>query len=305
MMYADASRGRPFSKDPAVVRHRDRYLLYYSLPPFGDGRAGDGWAMGIAESRDLDSWTKAGEILPQQACERNGLCAPAAIALDGKIHLFYQTYGNGPRDAICHATSDDGIRFERNRTNPIFSPKGDWNCGRAIDADVIVHDGKLLLYFATRDPAMKTQMLGVAAAALDSDFGRGCWTQLCRAPILKPELPWEQECIEAPAVCRRGDRFFLFYGGAYNNRPQQIGCAVSTDGIAWKRLSASPFLPNGKPGEWNSSESGHPFVFVKEDGETHLFFQGNNDMGKTWHLSKIELEWRGDRSRVKRQEDSP
>ena len=77
--YADTSRGRPFSKDPAVVWFRDRYLMYYSMPPHGDGREGDGWAIGIAESRDLARWQRCGEMLPAQAPERKGLCAPGAM----------------------------------------------------------------------------------------------------------------------------------------------------------------------------------------------------------------------------------
>ena len=65
MMFADTSRrGRPFAKDPAVVRFGGHCLLYYSIPPFGDGRTGDGWAIGIARGDDLDTWEKAGEILP-------------------------------------------------------------------------------------------------------------------------------------------------------------------------------------------------------------------------------------------------
>ena len=45
--WGDTSRlGRPFAKDPSVIRFGGRYLLYYSLPPSGDGRANDGWAVG-------------------------------------------------------------------------------------------------------------------------------------------------------------------------------------------------------------------------------------------------------------------
>ena len=293
LIYADSSRnGRPFSKDPAVIRFRGRYLLYHSTPPFGDGRPDDGWAIGIACSDDLETWTKAGEVLPSAPYEAKGLCAPGALVLDGQVHLFYQTYGNGPKDAICHAVSTDGVHFTRNATNPIFSPTGEWNCGRAIDADVVAHDSQLLLYFATRDPTMTTQILGVASAPLSSGFRRGAWTQLCDAPILEPELLWEQECIEAPAVCKRGDRLFMFYGGAYNNGPQQIGCAVSEDGVRWQRVSHEPFLPNGAPGSWNTCESGHPYIFVDEDGETTLFYQGNNDFGRTWYLSQRKIVWR-------------
>lgn len=46
-----------FAKDPAVVRYRSRYWLYYSLR-HEDGRFG----IGIAESADMEHWTPCGEI---------------------------------------------------------------------------------------------------------------------------------------------------------------------------------------------------------------------------------------------------
>ena len=299
MKWADSSRlGRPFAKDPSVVRFGDGYLLYFSLPPFAPELAATnaprGWSIGIAESRDLLDWHKVGELLPEQPCETNGLCAPGARVISGRVHLFYQTYGNGPRDAICHAVSDDGLKFVRDPSNPVFRPTGAWNSARAIDAEVFEHDGRLLLCFATRDPAGQIQMLGVAAAGLDSGFGQGAWRQLGDGPILKPELPWETKCIEAPSVLRRGDTLYLFYAGGYNNDPQQIGVATSKDGIRWTRLMTEPLLPNGRPGEWNSSESGHPGVFEAADGRTWLFFQGNPDKGRTWFLSRVELGWKAD-----------
>lgn len=292
MHFADTVSGRPFSKDPAVVRFQGRYWLYYSLPPY-DTKATKGWSIGIAHSRNLVDWTKIGELANEGEVERNGLCAPGAIVLRGRIHLFYQTYGNRTRDAICHAWSDDGIHFTRNATNPIFRPTGVWTCGRAIDADVILDGERILLYWATRDPAFKVQMLGVSAAPLDSDFGRDKWMQLNPdGPILKPELAWERNCIEAAAMARHDGRLYMFYAGGYNNEPQQIGVAVSDDGVHFTRLSDEPFLPNGPPGSWNSSESGHPFLFQDDDGRDYLFFQGNNDHGRSWYLSMTPVEWR-------------
>ncbi len=289
--WADASRnGRSFSKDPSLLKIGGRYLLYYSTPPATNRALPPGWAIGIAESRDLLHWQKVGELLPAQDCDRKGLCAPAAIALAGKVHLFYQTYGNGTNDAICHATSNDGLHFTRDSSNPVFRPSGNWTAVRAIDAEVFPAGDQLILLFATRDPTMKVQMLGVAGAPLDSDYARSNWKQLCDAPVLKPELPWEKQCIEAPSVIRRGGTFFMFYAGGYNNEPQQIGVATSRDGLSWQRLSTKPYLPNGAPGEWNASESGHPGIFSDGD-ETYLFFQGNSDQGRTWFLSAVELGW--------------
>lgn len=163
-----------------------------------------------------------------------------ARVLNGKVQLFYQTYGNRPRDAICHAVSAAGIHFERDSSNPVFAPTGAWNAGRAIDAEAVPFNDQLLLFFATRDPLMKTQMLGVATAPLASDFSRSTWKQLSDGPVLKPELPWETRCIEAPSVLQRGDTRYLFYGGGYNNDPQQIGGAVSKDGVHFQRLFIEP-----------------------------------------------------------------
>ena len=293
MMFGDTSRtGTPFSKDPHVVRLNDRYLLYFSIPP-AKGDPNSGWNIGIAESRDLIHWSKVGEITPHPDApyEAKGLCAPGALVRDGKVHLFYQTYGNGRNDAICHAVSVDGIHFERNRTNPIFRPTGKWNCGRAIDAEVTLFKDQYYLYFATRDPDYKKQMLGVAVTPKNSNFNRESWRQVSDAPILTPELPWEGECIEGASVAVREGRLYMFYAGAYNNWPQQIGVAVSDDGVNWERLSDKPFLPNGKPGEWNESESGHPHLFTDEDGRSYLFFQGNNDKGRSWYISRQEVIW--------------
>ena len=273
-----------FAKDPAVVRFHGKYLMYYSLR-HKDERFG----IGIAVSDDLEQWTASGEIPRTQSCEAHGIAAPGAIVLKGQVHLFYQTYGNGRRDAICHAVSENGVEFAKNPENPVFRPSDDWCCGRAIDADVCIWNGRLHLYFATRDHAMRIQKVGGAWAALDSGFGKAAWTQLARQALLTPELSWEGECVEAPAVLADGGSLYMFYGGSYNCTPQQIGCAVSADGVFFQRVFALPFLPCGLPGAWNSSESGHPYAFRDDDGSVYLFCQGSPDGGKTWYLSHVRI----------------
>jgi len=293
MMFGDTTRiGRPFAKDPHVIEYKGRYLIYYSLPAHSDkNNPVQGWGIGIAGSKDLINWNKIGEITPAGEYEKKGLAAPCALVINGKVHLFYQTYGNGKGDAICHAVSDDGINFIRNETNPVFHPTGDWNRGRAIDAEVYKFRDRYLLFFATRDPDYKIQMQGVASAPSNTTFSRDQWTQLTDYPILKPEYPWEGECVEGASIIQKGESLYMFYAGAYNNNPQQIGVARSSDGVRWERLSNKPFLTNGDPGDWNYSESGHPHIFEDKDGKTYLFFQGNNDNGKTWFISNVEVTW--------------
>lgn len=293
MYYTDtSSNGIRIAKDPVVVKFKGLYWMYYSKQTFQNTTDGMlGWNIGIAQSKDLYHWKKIGEIKPEAAYEHKGLCAPGATVRDGKIHLFYQTYGNGPKDAICHAWSTNGINFTRDATNPIFSPKGDWTNGRAIDAEVYFFKKQYFLYFATRDKAGEIQKQGVAVAPEKTNFNRGDWKQASNDAIIAPTLAWEGKCIEGASIIKRNNKLYMFYAGAYNNMPQQIGVAESEDGIHWRRTSEQPFLANGKPGSWNSSESGHPGIFEDGDGQTYLFFQGNNDRGKTWYLSNLKIGW--------------
>lgn len=292
MYYADTtSVGLPFSKDPSVIKFKGRYLMYYSIKSPKTGNGMDGWKIGVSESNDLYNWKKIAEVTPAAIYEAKGLCAPCAKVIDGKVHIFYQTYGNFEKDAICHAFSDDGLSFTRNNSNPIFHPTGNWTNGRAIDAEVYKFKHKYFLYFATRDPSGKIQKQGVATAPGNTDFKRSDWTQAADSSILYPKYPWEGECIEAASIIKKGNTLYMFYAGAYNNAPQQIGVAKSKDGISWTRLSDKPFITNGKPGEWNESESGHPGIFEDSDGKTYLFFQGNNDKGRTWRLSNKKIGW--------------
>ncbi len=288
-----------FAKDPAVIRLGNTYFLYYSIFMTENDRADRQLLrIGMATSSDLEHWEKQGYLPLSQTCERNGVGAPGVFLEDGRVHLFYQTYGNGRKDAICHAVSTDGLHFDKDETNPIFRPCDDWCCGRAIDADVAAFGGRLYLYFATRDFAMKRQMIGCASAPLGSDYGRDAWVQEVSAPILFPTLDWEGDCMEAPAALAVGDTIHMMYGGAYNCSPQQIGYAVSTDGVHFSRMTDVPFLANGASGSWNESESGHPYLFADEDGTIHLFYQGSPDKGKRWYISRCTLALRNGRLSV-------
>ncbi|OII18166.1 glycoside hydrolase [Curtobacterium sp. MCBA15_016] len=288
--WGDTSRrGRPYAKDPSVIRFGGRYLLYCSLPSASDDEP-EGWSVGIAESDDLVTWRTVAVLPSFGEYDRSGAAAPGAVVIDGRVHLFFQTYGRGREDSICHAVSDDGLTFTPNPENPVFRPTGEWTCGRAIDADLVVAGDWLLLGWVTRDPTMTTQLFGTARAPLGSAYGHDDWEQLSvDGPALAPELPWEQDCIEAPALRWDGETFTVFYAGAYNNQPQQIGWATSPDGRTWTRGSDEPLVPAGPDGAWNHSESGHPGFFRDEDGREYLFFQGNPDDGHTWCIAATEL----------------
>lgn len=292
------NQGKCFAKDPSVIRFRGKYLMYFSFYP-NDPEKKSHYFIGIAASDDLTHWTAVGAVMPFVEEGQKEMGAPCAKVWDGKVHLFYQSWKKGTPNEIYYATSEDGLNFKSAFSEPIFVPKGDWNNGRAIDADFIEFQGKCFLYAATRDPEGRIQKQVVAVAKDRRNLGPDQWEQWDQ-PILEPELPWETRCIEAASVCERDGKLFMFYAGGYNNHPQHIGLAQSDDGFRWTRVWNVPFITNGPEGQWNSSESGHPGVFIDpETGKTWLFFQGNDENGKSWFLSRVELEWVDGLPRVK------
>ena len=247
MLYGDTSRRgekRPFAKDPTVIRHNGRYLMYYSVwsydrehLPKNFGKKPNGWWGAIAESKDLVHWKRVGDI------KADGLdvpgqmemwVAPCVKKIDGRIHMFAQCRVGRANPAtgrteclIWHATSEDGLNFRFTETRPMFTPQNKWSIPRAIDAEVYRVGDRLMLMYATREkPGALIQRLGIAWAPFASDWAADKWTELSTAkPFFEPELPWEMKCIEAPTVVERRGIWYMFYAGAYNHERQQIGVA--------------------------------------------------------------------------------
>ena len=97
------------------------------------------------------------------------------------------------------------------------------------------------------------------------------------------------KCIEAPTVVEHKGIWYMFYAGAYNHERQQIGVAWSADGVNFKRYRDEPVFPHGKPGSWNAWESGHPGLFVDDDGRVYLFYQGKATHNGDYSLSCVEV----------------
>ena len=200
--WGDTTRlGRPFSKDPCVIRLGGRYLIYYSLPPFGDGRANDGWGIGIAESQNLLDWARIGEIPPAGDHERKGICAPFAMTLrpcTSSANLWQRPKG---RDLPCDFRGWSRVhRFPQ----PCLPASGDWNSGRAIDVEVARYRGKWFP-MPPRDPRSRVQM--ITGAVSTGGFARG--GRRSTGPLPRTSLG---KTIEAPSVLEHEPTVYVLAG---------------------------------------------------------------------------------------------
>jgi hypothetical protein len=278
------------------VRFGDRYFMYYVLAP-GEGVQRQPWHIGIAASPDLElaNFKKVAELQPRDLGADNGIAVGSVLVHDGKVHLFYFTYGSGANDAVCLATSSDGLWFTPHPGNPIFRARGEWNCGRAISPHVVRVGDRWRMYVCTRDPEMSRQSIVLAEAKVADGFGPDAWQQVGSGELFGPELAWEHESTESPSVIERDGRWYMFYGGGYWTRPQQVGCAMSVDGVRWLRLDAQPLLPYVSGAAGVPLERASPSVLRDADGNDHLFVQESADRGRNWRVVRFPIRWVGGR----------
>ena len=100
-------------------------------------------------------------------------------------------------------------------------------------------------------------------------------------PILEPsDTGWDNNIVDHPSVVATGDGYLMTYGGESRAAPNRsrIGAAVSTDGIAWERVSIT--LPDADDGlAIGPSACGidartifEPELLVETDGGYRLHF---------------------------------
>jgi predicted GH43/DUF377 family glycosyl hydrolase len=111
-----------------------------------------------------------------------------------------------------------------------------------------------------------------------SSFAQTSWKrELANSVLSHGNLgSWEDWSAYAPSVLKQGDTLRMWYTGAKSFDVQQIGYAVSTDGINWQKHNSNPVLTVGPAGSWDNQYVGHPeVIFV--DSLYHMWYGGSVD----------------------------
>jgi sucrose-6-phosphate hydrolase SacC (GH32 family) len=260
---------------PAIVKHNGTYYLYYSGGPSGE-RTGEelvNYQLGVATSTDGVHFTKHGKPLLPLGTRDNFHATPAllrspngdlALAKDGIWHLFFN--GNRPDD-VEHATSRDGLKWEKDGRNPIYR--------QAYAPNMLRLDNEYRMYYVHKPKGASWELHLATGPDIYSlkphPFN----------PVLVISQPWETKHLCYPYVLRSGNQWVMFYVAYWNDgsgvQKTAIGAATSPDGIKWTKYVDNPVLTpianSAYESVYNSSQS------VIRDGDTYrLFYAGRIDL---------------------------
>jgi predicted GH43/DUF377 family glycosyl hydrolase len=207
---------------PVVIKNGDLYQMWYT----GQAR-GKSW-IGYATSKDGKAWKRESAkpvLSAEQPWEKVAVMCPHVI-YDEKAKLFRMWYSGGEQgepNAIGYATSEDGLKWAKQKNNPIFSPdaKSAWEKDRVTACQVIPQkEGFLMYYIGFRDESHA--QIGVAR----SKDGITDWQRHRANPIIRPgKDQWDHDAVYKPYAIYDGEKWLLWYNGRRGG-VEQIGLAI-------------------------------------------------------------------------------
>lgn len=99
-------------------------------------------------------------------------------------------------------------------------------------------------------------------------------------PVLSPSAPWEKRAVMNPDVLwdEPAGLYRMWYSAGGQNEPDAIGCAVSEDGLHWRKNGENPVFAADPSHVWEHHKAAGCHV-VREAGGYLMFYIGYHDEG--------------------------
>ena len=235
-----------------------------------------------------------------------GLVDPGAMTFHaGQFHMLYNGIPSWPHPlSVGHATSEDGIAWVRQGSEPVFDHREVPFAGWGIRANsVVVEDGTWLLYFAAADEegALRGRIGRAVSRAPD-----GPWS-VDTVPALRPGPTgaWDAAAVGDAKVVPDADGYTMYFTGVDADGVRRIGRATSTDVVSWSKYDrpdtddrasrvSDPVLKPGNRGLWDATGVSDPSVLRTPDGGWLMVFRSSagQQTGLGLAFSADGITWR-------------
>lgn len=203
----------------SVVYKDNKYYMYYTGQQNGISR------IGLAISDDGYNFKKQNKciITPEYNWEGNSVMNPFVL-FDQDDNTFKMWYSAGETfepDVVCYAESKDGITFNKNLYNPVFSKGMEWYDSSKVSVGcVIKRDGKYIMFYI----GYKNKYEANICCAV-SENGKSKWRRHEENPIVVPtKNTWCNDSIYKPSVIFNDmSNELMLYCNGRNGNDEYIG----------------------------------------------------------------------------------
>ena len=196
------------------------------------------------------------------------------LILTRKYIIFYQGLSSDVGCAeVGLAISSDGKSFDIRTKESVLKvgSAGEWDCNGVADPYVISFGGNLYMYYLGMDE-LNVQRLGVAM----SKDGQN-WIKSENNPIMDVGVmgSFDENGLGEPSVIYKAPYFYMLYTGRNAIEQRNIGVAISSDGVNWKKLSYDGMF-NLFDNSWDNQVICDTTILENENGNYTVWYGGGN-----------------------------
>lgn len=284
--------GKDFDREnimsPSIVKENGQYYLFYAGGPSGPRTKEDyiNYQLGLALSPDGETWTKQGKPLLPLGERDNFHTTPALLRVPtGTLHksdgLWHMVYCGNRADDIEHATSRDGLMWEKDPRSPIYRS--------AYSPSLLQIGNEVWLYYIHKPPAGSKEPGWQVHLATGKDLYS--LRPHPANPMLKATQPWENKTLFYPYVLIERKTWVMFYAAYWQGHPNStaIGMATSSNGVKWTKHDANPVLTPTPGSKYDSTYTSAQSVI--RDGDHYKMYYGAriNQVHKYYSIGLAKL----------------
>ncbi|MFA5994093.1 MAG: hypothetical protein WC823_03985 [Parcubacteria group bacterium] len=212
---------------------------------------------------------------PGTAWRSKAIFNPAAIDLDGKIHILYRAMSDDNTSYVGYATTEDGFHLTENFPDPIYGPRFDFenkgvpggNSG-CEDPRIVKVDDRIYIFYTAYN-GIDSPKVAISSIAVDDFLAKKWdWTDPI---IVSPEKEWDKDACIIPEKIR--DKYFMIH---------RLGSSICADymdslDFSGERVQEYIKLMSPRKGMWDSFRIGLSIPPIKTEKGWLLFYHGVND----------------------------
>ncbi|HEX8946614.1 MAG TPA: hypothetical protein VF829_00115, partial [Candidatus Paceibacterota bacterium] len=204
---------------------------------------------------------------------------PAALDLDGSVHIFYRAMGSDNTSVIGYARSEDGIHVTERLTEPVYVPRAEFeqkkgdprgNSG-CEDPRLAVIGDRLYMTYTAYD-GVRPPRGAVTSISLD-DFRAHRFDRWALPVLITPDNVDDKDVGLLPE--RIGENFLL-----YHRIANRICADLLPDLAQGKRVSRCIEIMGPREGMWDSAKVGIAAPPLKVEDGWLLIYHGVSHRGR-------------------------
>jgi len=178
-------------------------------------------SIGLARSKDARRWIKLpGPVLrpgPRGSWDERGVADPYVLRVRGVYYMYYLGQDRARRQRLGLARSEDGVRWQKFRTNPILElgAAGAFDENGLGEPAVWISLGRYWMLYTGRD-RRENRRIGFAWS---TDGVR--WTRQAADSVFAGGQTWNSKVVCDPSVLAEGDAIRVWFGGGDVASPDQ------------------------------------------------------------------------------------